>query len=321
MLQLRQWLKDKSPLGEYGAAAIHREMESRGIAPCPSQRTIGRILTRRGALDGKRRVRRPPPPRGWYLPKAAGGKAEIDIFDTIEDLAIRNGPKLTIFTGTSLFAGLCEAWPLRSFSAVSAVPILIQYWETFGLPKFAQFDNDNRFAGPRQHRDSVGRVIRLCLSLGVTPVFAPPCEFGFQAAIESFNGLWQRKVWRRFEHVSLKTLQHCSERFISARRNRLKERINDAPKRRPFPKHWQLDLQKPLSGQIVFLRRTNASGEATVLGRTFAVDQHWVHRIVRAEVDLNKKVIRFYALRRREPKQQTLLKKVLYSLPNRRFKE
>jgi len=40
--------------------------------------------------------------------------------------------------------------------------------------------------------------MRTCLRLDVTPVFAPPRESGFQAAIENFNGRWQAKVWARF---------------------------------------------------------------------------------------------------------------------------
>jgi hypothetical protein len=34
-----------------------------------------------------------------------------------------------------------------------------------------------------------------------------------------------------------------------------------------------------------------------LLGHTFDVDPHWPYRLVRAEVDLDADVIRFYALR------------------------
>ena len=44
----------------------------------------------------------------------------------------------------------------------------------------------------------VGRVVRLCLGLSLTSVFALPREPGLQAAIEAFNGRWQAKVWARF---------------------------------------------------------------------------------------------------------------------------
>jgi len=320
VLTIRRWLKDRSPLGEYGAAAIRREMEARHLSP-PSIPTIGRILRRCGALDGRRRIRRPPPPRGWYLPLVAAGKAELDSFDTIEGLAIRGGPQLAVLTGISLHGGLPAAWVARAVSAKTVVDALVEHWRAFGLPGYAQFDNDNRFHGPRQHPDTVGRVIRLCLALGVTPVFVPPNETGFQAAIESFNGRWQAKVWSRFEHASIRTLVIRSSKYIIAAQQRNAPRIEAAPQRRRFPKRWHLNLQQPLHGTIVFLRRTDDQGRVNLLGHSFRVDAHWLHRLVRAEVDLDGRSIRFFALRRREPMDQPLLEEVTYTLPDRPFKE
>src|SRR3954447_56727 len=63
VLTTRRELKDTSDLGEFGAAAIRRALVDRGATPLPTIRTLGRILERRGALDGRRRVRRPAPPR------------------------------------------------------------------------------------------------------------------------------------------------------------------------------------------------------------------------------------------------------------------
>jgi hypothetical protein len=76
-------LKATSALGEYGAATLHWELQRRHVCPLPSLRTIGRILERPGALDGRRRVRRPAPPRGWYLPRVAARRAELDSFDIV----------------------------------------------------------------------------------------------------------------------------------------------------------------------------------------------------------------------------------------------
>ena len=321
VLTIRRWLKDCSALGEYGAAAIRREMEVREIEPCPTIPTIGRILQRRGVLDGRKRTRRPPPPQGWYLPDVAAKKVELDSFDTIEGLAIRGGPHLAVLTGVSLDGGLVAAWPARSVSAKSTLDALVEYWREVGLPGYAQFDNDNRFTGPRQYPDAVGRVIRMCLSLGVTPVFAVPTEHGFQAAIESFNGRWQAKVWSRFEHRSLRGLKTRSAKYIAAARSRAAARIESAPSRRPFSKRWRLNLQKHPQGKIIYIRRTNDKGRINLLGHTFAVDRHWLHRLVRAEVDLDADQLRVFALRRREPTDQPLLKELPYTLPEKRFKE
>jgi hypothetical protein len=320
ILSTRQRLKERSALGEHGADAIRRELE--GCLPkLPSRRTVGRILERHGVLDGRRRVRRPAPPAGWYLPQVAAKKRELDCFDTIEGLAIRGGSSLSILTGISLIGGLCAVWPGLRTTAVSIVPCLQEHWQTWGLPGYAQFDNDNRFTGPRQYADAIGRVIRLCLSLKVTPVFSAPNETGFQAAIESFNGRWQAKVWHRFEHANLRTLRQRSQRYVEASRERHAARIDAAPTRRPIPVSWQLNLQARPKGKIIYIRRTNGSGGVEILGHAFTVDHHWTHRLVRSEVDLDQHVIRFYALRRRAPDDQPLLNTVDYKLPHKTFAE
>ncbi len=321
VLTLRHELKLHSDLGEYGAQAIYRELLARQHPAAPSVRTIGRILERRGALDGRRRVRRPPPPRGWYLPPVAQGRAELDSFDSIEGLVIQDGPQIEVLTVISLHGGLAEAWPATAVTARSAAATLMAHWRQVGLPTYAQFDNDTIFQGPHQHPDVISRVMRTCLSLGVIPVFAPPREQGFQAAIESFNGRWQAKVWARFHHASLASLRDRSARYITALRRRAAVRIEAAPARRSFPPDWEPELQRHPRGTIIFVRRTSEQGAVYLLGRTFPVTPGWPHRLVHAEVDLEAQHIRFYALRRRQPDHQPLLSTVPYVLPRRRFEE
>jgi putative transposase len=321
VVRLRRQLQETSALGEYGAAAIRRELEKRRVQPLPSLRTIGRILLRRGLLDGRRRLRHPPPPKGWYLPRVVAGQAELDSFDFVEGLVIRGGTDVMVLNTVSLHGGLCGSWVRSAWSAKTTVAQLIAYWREQGLPAYAQFDNDTIFQGAHQWPDSFGRLSRLCLQLEVIPVFVPPRETGFQAAIENYNGRWQAKVWQRFEHDNLRTLTRHSDRFVAAVRQRSAPRRDAAPARTPFPADWKLDLQKPLQGLVIFLRRTNEQGEAELLGHRYLVDPQWPHRLVRAEVDLTQGQIRFYRLRRREPNQQPLLNTVPYQIPTKAFHE
>lgn len=322
VLTLRQELRDTSDLGEFGAAAIHREWLARGLLDPPSVRTIGLILERRGVLDRRRRIRRPPPRPGWYLPRVVDGRAELDSFDLVEGLVIRGGIQVEVLNGISLHGGLVVSWPhTPAITASFVVEALLEHWRAVGRPDYVQFDNDPLFEGPQIYPDTIGRVARVCLSLGVVPVFVPPRETGFQGAIEGFNGLWQAKVWTRFQHASLEGLQAQSARYVTAHRQRAAARIEAAPGRRPFPGNWRLDLQAHPQGRLIFLRRSNGQGEVQLLGRVWVVDPLWQHRLVRAEVDLKRRQVRFYTLRRRAPEQQPLVKKVRYVLPRRRFSE
>ena len=320
ILRIRKQLRDQSDLGEYGAVTIQLALKERGLKKIPSVRTIGRILLRRGALDGRQRIRRPPPPKGWYLPRVVARQADVDCFDFIEDLCLRGGADVNIMTGISLLGGLCASWMRSSWTAKATAETLIAHWRTHGLPEYAQFDNDTIFCGARQFPDSFGRVIRLCLQLEVIPVFAPPHETGFQAVIESFNGRWQQRVWQRFVHDDHDAIQACADRFTFAARQRAAPRIDAAPARRPFPKNWKPDYQLPLKGTVVYLRRTNDRGAVQVQRRTYLIDPLWTHRLVRAEVDLSNHEIRFYRLRRRQPDLQQLIDTVTYIPPRKRFR-
>jgi len=212
VLTLRQQLRDTSDLGEFGAAASHREWLARGLADPPSVRTIGLILERRGVLDRRQRTRRPPPRAGWYLPAVADGRAALDSFDMVEGLVIRGGIQVEVRNGISLHGGLVVSWPHTVLTAKFVVEALVEHWRAVGLPGYAPFDNDPIFEGPQIHPATIGRVTRACLRLGVAPVFVPPPETGCQAASEGCNGLWQAKVWVRLQHPSLGGLQAQSAR-------------------------------------------------------------------------------------------------------------
>ena len=319
ILRVRTQLR-ASVLGEYGAVAIHRALsESSSKGPVPSRATIHRILCRNGAVDSAHRQRRPSPPKGWYLPEVAQGRAELDTFDFIEDLKIAGGPLVSVLTATSLHGALADAWPMLEPTAQNTLLALLQRWRQDGLPEYAQFDNATIFQGSHRASDSVGRVVRLCLALGITPVFAPPREPGFQNAIEGFNALWQAKAWRRHHVADIDHLQQVSAAYIAAYRNKSACRIDAAPSRAKFPNAFKLDLQAPLKGMAIYIRRTNDAGQVTLLGRTFAVEPTWIRRLVRCDVDFSSHCINFHALRRKDPDNHPLLKTTEYRRAHRPF--
>ena len=305
-------------LGECGALAIREALLQRGLSGVPSLRTVGRILERSGILDGRRRIRRRAPPRGWYIPALAAREAELDSFDVVTGLRLQGGAHLEALTGISVHGGLPGAWTGASMASRATRAALIEHWAAFGLPGFAQFDNDTRFLGSHGRTDVVGTVPRLCLALGVTPVFAPIREMGFQGAIEAFNGRWQARVWDRYWSTDAGDLQAQSDRYIAALRVRGAGRIEAAPPRRPFAGTLPPPESGRPHGQIIFVRRLDDAGRASILERHYPVDSGWSNRLVRAELDLDALALRFYRLRRREPVDQPLLAQLPYVLPTRR---
>jgi hypothetical protein len=321
IVDLRRELREDSVLGEYGPVAIRRELLVRAGPgePVPAVRTIARILERRGALDAKQRIRRPAPPAGWYLPTVRRREAELDSFDVIEGLRLKGGIPLDILTAISLHGALPGTWPTIGLRVRRVVDAVGQHWGEVGLPGYAQFDNDPRFVGGMAHPNSIGPVIRFCLALGVVPVFAPPRETGFQAAIEAYNGRWQRKVWARFWDPSIDDLVGRSAGYVAALRRHSAARIEAAPDRRPFPAHT-IDLVGPPEGRIIFIRRTTADGAVSVLKVRYPVDPRWVHRLVRVELDLDARRLKCFALRRRDPDDQPCLADLPFHPPERWYR-
>jgi len=313
VLLVRHALRD-SILGETGAVTIHAELRAHeGFVP--SIRTIGRILVRHGQVDRPHRHRQPPPPPGWHLPGVGTHRVELDLFDFIEMLKLAGGPVFDVFTTVALHGGGPGAWPLASATTTATIDRMIAHWRRVGCPGYAQMDNDTRFQGAHQHPDVFGRVVRLCLQLGITPVFVPPREFGLQNPIESFNSLWQSKVWRRYHFGSLAEVETISAQYIVARGTRLAARAALAPARRPWPADWAWHPDQLPAGVVIYIRRTTEDGRISLLGHTWPVDLHWCHRLVRAEVDLAQHAIRCFALRRRAPTDQPLLAELGYTYP------
>jgi hypothetical protein len=313
-LKLRSTLREHSILGEYGAEAIRQAWA--GPSPPPSRATVNRVLRRHGVFDHQVRQRHAPPPRGWYLPEVACGTAELDSFDVIEDLKLIEGPLLSVLTATSIHGHLISAWPQPQISSRAVMLHLLERWRDCGLPAYAQFDNDARFHGTHRWPHSIGWVSRLCLALDVVPVFAPPREPGFQNQIESFNGLWQSKVWGRWQHRSLADLQQRSAAYVAQHRARSAVRMEVAPARRSLSSSWRFDHRATPRGRLVFLRRTNATGHVRVLGQTWLTASSWLHRLVRCEVDLCLHQVTIHALRRRQPSEQPVLTVFPYHRPS-----
>lgn len=169
------------------------------------------------------------------------------------------------------------------------------------------------FQGPRK-ANVIGKVIRLCLSLNVIPIFVTPYEQGFQGKIERFNREVQEKFWQRKRFRNLNKINTNLKQYVMAHRLKQQGNILSAPLRRPFPKKWKRDDTKTPKGKIIYLRRTDGSGYVYFLEQKFLVSQDWVNRLVRIEFDLNQGKLKFFTLRRAEWKKQYLIKIITFRL-------
>ena len=188
--------------GASGAEAIHQALLERGLTGAalgPDHRPHPRPPRgpgRHGAGSAGR-----PRRRGWYLPDvAAAGRPSWTASTSSRAWSSRTAPRSRSSTASRCTA----AWsaPGRRGAPVTARPgrrgVDRALACASACPATPSSTTTRSSTGTHRHPDAIGRVMRLCLSLGVVPVFVPPRETGFQAMIEGYNGRWQAKVWARF---------------------------------------------------------------------------------------------------------------------------
>ena len=141
--ELRRELKEQSDLGEFGAAAIHREMEmaqpaSVAVPYLHNQLSSCNGMARRGLPRASAQTcRRPVTSIGSGIPcsEVVAKLAELDQFDFVEGLVIKDGlQKLKSLNAVSLHGGLVGAWPTTGCTAESARMAMIEDWRQWGLP-------------------------------------------------------------------------------------------------------------------------------------------------------------------------------------------
>lgn len=90
----------------------------------------------------------------------------------------------------------CSVNPRRRQKRADVTSTLIRSWQTMGIPSYLQMDNTLANQGSRLHPRSFSLVIRLCLKLGIQPVFIPIREPWRNGIVERFNDVFDKMFFR-----------------------------------------------------------------------------------------------------------------------------
>jgi len=163
------------------------------------------------------------------------------------------------------------------------------------------------FYGSRRHPRGMGKLIRLCLPLGIEPCFIPMAEPWRNGVVEKFNHHWREKFLERVAMESqedpvregLAFEQRHNSRY---RYSKLKGKTpmdalkaSNRPLRYPTTEHPpSLPLPKPETGcyHVVRFIRSNASFD--LFGELFPMPPEAVYEYVWATVDVSKQHLTFY---------------------------
>jgi len=187
--------------------------------------------------------------------------------------------------------------PKRSKVHEEVAVSLKESWEIMGIPYFLQLDNQLSCRGSNRYPRSFGLVIRLCLFLGVEPIFIPLGEPWRNGCIEKFQDTFEHRFFRRIVFFDFKDLQNQAKRFErfhnqNHRYSCLKGQTpNEVLKNNKFPLRvfpdnfsWDSLKEKPKSGHIHLIRFIRSNRILDIFGEKFPVNKNLVYEYVRATI-------------------------------------
>jgi len=192
---------------QYGPQAIYYKMVQRGFEPPPIW-TIARILNRNELTKPKRNtgyiVTGKPYPYEYFL---------CHQIDFIGPRYLSSKIRFYFFNVICCDTHFSQVNVVGNQTAEIVCQGLIRFWKTGGIPDFLQMDNDLSFWGSLKMPNVIGKVIRLCLRHGITPVFIPVRSPWRNGLIERFNGIVQEFIMNDQRYRFLEEVQEAADRF------------------------------------------------------------------------------------------------------------
>lgn len=175
-------------------------------------------------------------------------------------------------------------------TSASACAHLLQTWQQLGVPDVAQFDNESAFSGGN-HPWVLGKVVRLCLYMGIDVLFIPLGEADYNSPVETFNHLWAQQFWGHHHFTRRRDVSRVQRTFLAWYRS---EYI--APRQPDTPERMRLGAQVHLlasrdatglahrlpicAGRVHAVRRVSPQGWVRFLNQSLRVGKRYRERYV-----------------------------------------
>jgi putative transposase len=281
------------------AQAIYYEMRELGISPLPTPDTIHLWLQQAGHIR-KRKSRKPPNPTYPVLPcRAVNDVQELDFKGPIYLQDHSHKYYLMVLRDKRSKKTALRALANKSMDAI--LDFLVDAWQTMGCPKRLKMDNCLDFRGSNRHPRSPSKLMRVCLDLGVQPVFIPIREPWRNGVVENLNGLLNRFLFRLQTFETEKQLHKAVQRLettintkhrLPALEGKTPQEFAATAKLRYPPAHydWRTRDLQLLKGKVTFIRFVRKSGRITVTAKDkFLIGKKYKWQYVMANVDVAKR--------------------------------
>ena len=158
------------------------------------------------------------------------------------------------------------------------------------MPDVAQFDNESAFSGGH-HPWGLGKVVRLCLYLGIEVLFIPLGEADYNSPVETFNHLWAQRFWGLHHFTRRRDISRVQRTFLAWYRSEyIAPRQPDTPERMRLGARVHtlasreapgLPHRLPIgAGRVHAVRRVSPEGRVRFLNQTLRVGKRYRERYV-----------------------------------------
>ena len=291
----RQRLRQRR-VGLSGPQAIQDELRhARLLRRVPSLPTIKRILHDAGVIQHPRPSRRgyfpQPTPTPTYVLHALDWTARY----------LKGGTKLFVFHTVDVQTRALAQTLHTDKSGATVRSHALATWQTLGLPDGVQLDNDAAFNGGCKGRRVFGAFVRLCLYVGIEPIFLPVGEPKRNSVVERLHGLWNQTFWRRHRFDRLADVRRAAPQFLRfytqryhppALHGAMPGQAQQQVTRRPLTAEEKRLLPSVLpltAGRVHFLRLVTAHGQIRLLNETWKVGKRLAGQYVWATISTHRR--------------------------------
>lgn len=281
------------------AQAIYYEMRELGISPLPTPDTIHLWLKQAGRIR-ERKARKAPNPTYPELPcRAVNDVHELDFKGPLYLQDRSHKYYLVALRDTKSKKTALRALANKSMDAI--LDFLVDAWQHMGCPKCLKMDNCLDFRGSNLYPRSPSKLMRVCLDLGVQPVFIPLREPWRNGVVENLNGLLARFLFRMRTFDTEKQLHQAVQRMettintkhrLPALEGKTPQEFAAIARLRYPPAHydWRRRDLRLLKGKVTFIRFVRKSGKITLTAKDkFLIGKKYKWQYVLANVDVAKK--------------------------------
>lgn len=301
-----------------GADAIYYELQELGVTPLPPPRTIHAWLKQADRIQ-KRKGKAKKPSNPTYPVLCCRVVNDIQELDLKGPLYLQgSSQKYYLVTLRDVYSKKVAIQALSSKKMEAILDFLVDSWRKIGCPKYLQMDNGLEFRGSNRYPRSLGLLLKVCLDLGVEPVFIPTHEPWRNGVIENFNGLLDRLFLKIQHFETYQQFQRGVQRLETAinTTHRLPALNGKTPQEFCAGTHirlvsahynWRIRDFRLLKGKVSYIRLVRKSGRITITANDkFLIGKKYKWHYVLAHVDVRSQRLHIYL-------QKKLIKSFDYS--------